>query len=268
MEDQWKLHCNAPDGVEEFAMTVMNGELTIAGGVVKSQFKKKLAIWNVLFHNWQYPYPPMPTARSDAQLISYQHYLMAVGGVTYPVGGTSYPLHQTRGSPIMNVEILDTSRLQWYIAESLPKPCNKLQSVCIADTLYLLEESMLSSDFYRASLPTLISFATSKHKVSIPTWERLPLSRNFHGLVSYENSLLAIGSHTTQSKFSNRNSPFIPSIHAYNADTNEWTTIGDLPTAFHVVLCVVLPSREFFVFCGQYSFAADCEAYIGTQVCG
>ena len=100
-------------------MTVMNGELTIAGGVVKSQFKKKVAIWNVLFHNWQYPYLPMPTARSNAQLISYQHYLMAVGGVTYPVGGTSYPLHQTRGSPIMNVEILDTSRLQWYIAESL-----------------------------------------------------------------------------------------------------------------------------------------------------
>ena len=27
LEDQWKLHCNAPDGVEEFAMTVMNGHL-------------------------------------------------------------------------------------------------------------------------------------------------------------------------------------------------------------------------------------------------
>ena len=261
MDDQWKLHCNAPDGVEEFAMTVMNGELTIAGGVVKSQYKNKVAIWNVLFHNWQYPYPPMPTARSDAQLISYQHYLMAVGGVTYP-------LRQTRGSPIVNVEILDTSRLQWYIAESLPKPCNKLHSVCILDTLYLLDPSVFSSSFYRASLSTLISFATSKRKASTPTWERPPILRNFHGLVSYENSLLAIGSPTTESTFgfSNLSSPVIPSIHAYNADTNEWMNIGDLPSAFHVVLCVVLPSREFFVFCGQYPFAtADCEAYIGTQ---
>ena len=200
----------------------------------------------------------MPTAHSAAQLISYQHYLIAVGGVTYPV-------HQTQGSPIVNVEILDTLRFQWYIAESLLAHAYvQLQSVCVLDTLYLLDTSSFSSGFYRASLSTLISFATSKCEASIPTWERLPVQQELLGLVSYEGSLLAIGSPISQSTFGFSNlCSVIPSIHAYNADTDEWTNIGDLPTTFHVILSVVLPSREFVVLCRQYG-TGDCEMYIGT----
>ena len=195
-------------------MTVINRQLTIAGGVVNHQYKNNVAIWNVLFHNWQYPYPSMPTGRSAAQLISYQHYLVAVGGVTYPV-------RQTQGSPIENVEILDALRLQWYIAESPPCPCLQLQSVCVLETSYLLDPSRFSSGFYRASLSTLISFATSKCEASIPTWKRLPAQQKHFGLVSYENSLLADGSPISQSTFgfSNLGSPVIPSFCAYNVDT-------------------------------------------------
>ena len=49
----------------------------------------------------------MPTTRSSAWLIHYLHYLVVVGGVDH------------EGKNATNVEILDTSRSQWYNAEPL-----------------------------------------------------------------------------------------------------------------------------------------------------
>ena len=249
-EDRWNSYCNTPDGVKDFAMTVMNDQLVISGGRVYNIVKNKLAVWNKTSKKWEYRYPPMPTARSNVQLISYLHYLIAVGGETYnPHSLSSY----SQRKAVINVEILDTFRLQWYIAESLPKPCDKLQSVCIADTLYLLGSS---SQLLRASLPTLVSLATSKHEAATPTWETLP-DIPFHcpSLAAYDDTLLAFG---------RSRSEVITGIHSYNGDTNEWTRIGDLPTFLDVRLCAVLPSNEFFVICtcSEYS-TNEYEVYIG-----
>ena len=46
--------------------------------------------------------------------------------------------------------------------------------------------------------------------------------------------------------------------HAYNPDMNEWINIGSLPTALHVSISVVLPSKEFLIVTRQN------EVYIGT----
>ena len=51
---------------------------------------------------------------------------------------------------------------------------------------------------------------------------------------------------------------YIPGIHAYDADTNEWINIGILPTALHISMSVVLPSKEFLVV------TSENEVYIGT----
>ena len=246
-EDRWDRYCNAPGGVKDFAMTVMNGQLTIAGGVgFYNDDERKLAVWNKTSKEWEYPYPPMPTARTHGQLISYLHYLIAMGGETHP-------LFNRQSQANKNVEILDTLRLQWYIAESLPKGCYRPQGVCIVDTLYLLGSSF---KFLRASLPTLVSLATSNHEAATPTWEMLPdIPFQCSGLVAYENSLLGFG-HSRSER--------ITGIHAYNADTNKWTKIGDLPTVFVVKLCIVLLSNEVFVICSQYTYRRDeYEVYIG-----
>ena len=240
-ENKWSLHCKAPNKLNNFAMTILNGQLVRAGGRNKySMVVKTVAVWNSSLKDWEYPYPPMPTARYSAQLISYLHYLIVVGG-----SGDSEINHS-----IANVEILDTSRSQWHIAEPLPKPSSLKQSACVLDTLYVLGSS---SHLFRASISMLVSRATSKRKSSTPTWEMLPdIPFQCSGLVAYENSLITIDS-----------SKVIPGIHVYNADTNEWTRRGDLPTTLQVKLCVVLASNEFFIISSQIGLNS-CEIYIGT----
>ena len=220
-KNKWSLHCKAPDKLNNFAMTVLNGQLVLAGGERREHkysksltVVKEVAVWNSSLKVWEYPYPPMPKARHSALLISYLHYLIAVGGSD---------ISRSIGS----VEILDTSRSQWHIAEPLPKPSSLKQSACVLDTLYVLGSS---SHLFRASISMLVSRATSKRKSSTPTWEMLPdIPFQCSGLVAYENSLITIDSSTV-----------IPGIHVYNADTNEWTRRGDLPTTLCVKLCVKL----------------------------
>ena len=83
----------------------------------------------------------------------------------------------------------------------------------------------------------------------------LPPGRNYQihhlcaGLVAYDNTLLAIVGFNAQN---------VPGIHAYNPDTNEWINTGSLPTALHVSMSVVLPSKEFLVVTSYK------EVYIGT----
>ena len=237
-ENNWCLHYKAPDGLNNFAMTILNGQLVLAGGERSertyprsSTVVKGVAVWNSSLKDWEYPYPPMPTARHSAQLISYLHYLIVVGG------------SKSSGS-IANVEILDTSRSQWHIAEPLPKRCSLKQSACVLDTLYVLGSS---SYHFRASISMLVSLATSKRKTDTPTWEMLPdIPFQCSGLVAYDNSLIAIDSSTV-----------IPGIHVYNTNTSKWTRIGDLPTALYVNLCIVLSSKKFII-------SNQDEIYIGT----
>jgi len=167
-------------------------------------------------------------------------------------------LHDREEKNTTTVEILDTSRSQWYNAEPLPEPCHLQQSTRILDTLYFLGSSpsvpvylvpSSPSHFFRASISTLTSIATSKCEAATPTWEKLPDTPFIcAGLVAYDNSLLAIGGF---------NAHHVPGIHAYDADTNEWINIGSLPTALHVSMSVVLPSKEFLVVTSQ-------NVYIGT----
>lgn len=246
-EDKWSLHCKAPHNLISFAMAMMNGQLVLAGGMLAQRYSRSsmyqdnqdtVAVWNETSQTWEYPYPPMPTARSSAWLIHYRHYLIVVGGV------------DRGGKNTTNVEILDTSRSQWYIAKPLPEPCHLQHSARILDTLYFLGSSYVSTSFFQASLSTLVSVATSKCETATSTWEKLPdVPFVCSGLVVYDNSLLAIG---------DLNAQLIPGIHAYKPDTNEWINIGYLPTALRVSMSVVLPSKEFVIV------TSENQVYIGT----
>ena len=88
-EDQWDFHCKGPYELNNFAIATMNGQLILAGGIEAQRYSRssttntqdRVVIWNETSLTWEYPYPPMPTARSSAWLIHYPHYLVVVGGV-------------------------------------------------------------------------------------------------------------------------------------------------------------------------------------------
>ena len=255
-KEQWSKLCDRDEPIRDSAMVVNDSQLVLAGGVQGThgfeEDKKTVAVWNVSSKKWQYPYPPMPTPRSSALSIRYQKYLIFVSG--YQSTGQYY---QNPAVRVVNVEILDTSRSQWYTAESLLEHSDLKQCVAIGDTLYLSESRPPFGHqiIFECSVPTLISLATcdstatSESTATVPTWKKLPDTQlDFCSLMTYKNSLLAIGGLLSQK---------ISGIYTYKLDTSEWLKIGDLPTALNITLFVVLPSNEFFVVSGK-------EVYIGT----
>ena len=243
-EEQWSMLCDRGERIRECAMVLQDNQLMLAGGRSKVYpiIENMVAVWDVSSKSWQYPYPPMPTPRCSALAISCQHYLIILGGFT---GGE-------RSVRSAAVEVLDTSRSQWYIAESLPKPCNLKQCVVVGDTLYLLgsRPGLYHQLIFECSVHTLISLATSESTATLPTWKTLPATQlNFCCLLTYKDSLFAVGGLRSQK---------ISGIYAYKSDTSKWSKIGDLPTALRNPTCILLPSNELYVL-------SDKMVYIGTS---
>jgi len=248
-EERWSVLCDRVDNIRECAMVLQDDQLVLAGGFQNSHWGRNaqnmVAVWDVSSKSWQYPYPPMPTPRRSALAISCQHYLIFVGGFTGSNSGEC---------DAVVVEVLDTSRSQWYIAESLPEPCRLKQCVVVGDTLYLLgSHYSLGCDdqlIFECSVSTLISLATSESTATLPTWKTLPDTQlNFCSLLTYKDSLLAVGGLKSQK---------ISGIYVYKSDISEWSKIGDLPTALHNPICILLPSNELYVL-------SDKMVYIGTS---
>ena len=247
-EEQWSVLCDRGEGIRGCAMVLQGDQLVLAGGFQKFRrghdSQSIIAVWDVSSKSWQYPYPPMPTPRYSAMAISCQHYLIILGGF---VGSASV------GNAVAVVEVLDTSRSQWYIAKSLiPKPCRLKQCVVVGDSLYLLGSHINSYRqlIFECSVRTLISLATSESTATHPTWKTLPDTQlQFCSFLTYKDSLLAVGGLRSQR---------ISGIYAYKSDTSEWSKIGDLPTALNNPICFLLPSNELYVL-------SDNMVYIGTS---
>lgn len=248
-EERWSVLCDRGEDIRECAMVLQDDQLVLAGGFRNPHWvcnaQNMVAVWDVSSKSWQYPYPPMPTPRYNALAISCQHYMIIVGGFTYSQSGEC---------AAAVVEVLDTSRSQWYIAESLPEPCRLKQCVVIGDTLYLLgSHCSLDRDdqlIFECSVSTLISLATSESTATLPTWKTLPDTQlNFCSLLTYKDSLLAVGGLKSQK---------ISGIYIYKSDTSEWSKIGDLPTALHNPICILLPSNDLYVLSNNM-------VYIGTS---
>jgi len=245
-EERWSVLCDRVDNIRECAMVLQDDQLVLAGGFQNSHWGRNaqnmVAVWDVSSKSWQYPYPPMPTPRRSALAISCQHYLIFVGGFT----------DNQSGGNATAVEVLDTSRSQWYIAEPLPGPCRLKQCGVVGDTLYLLGShfSWGHQLIFECSLRTLISLAKSESTATLSTWKTLPDTQlNFCSLLTYNDSLLAVGGLKSQK---------ISGIYAYKFDTSEWSKIGDLPTALYNPICILLPSNELYVL-------SDKMVYIGTS---
>jgi len=247
-EEQWSMLCDRGEGIRDCAMVLHSDQLVLAGGYIAPQsrlsydIKNMVAVWDVSSKSWQYPYPPMPTPRRSALAVSCQHYLIFVGGFT----------DNQSGGNATAVEVLDTSRSQWYIAEPLPGPCRLKQCGVVGDTLYLLGShfSWGHQLIFECSLRTLISLAKSESTATLSTWKTLPDTQlNFCSLLTYNDSLLAVGGLKSQK---------ISGIYAYKFDTSEWSKIGDLPTALYNPICILLPSNELYVL-------SDSMVYIGTS---
>ena len=195
----------------EFAMTVLDEHVIIAGGIMKN-YEVIGKVYYLHAGKWE-NYSEMPTARYYATAVGYQSRLIIVGGITSIKG---------EWITLSTVELLDPLNGHWYKCSNLPSPHAQLTSVVVDGTLYLLGgrgQNGSSSQVFAASLHTL-----STQQLN---WQSLPdtpwCASSF--CVLYNKYLMAVGGRKQSD-----NTTQTSEIHAFNPTTGLWVHVTDIPT--------------------------------------
>ena len=227
--DTWNQLPEPP--VREFFTTSLNGKLVLAGGGDYNGYDvDKITVWDSRTRRWTNPYPPMPTARSQAAAVGYKKYLVVACG---------FP-----GLPTVNV--LDSSSGRWYTAQPLPVGTRQMSAALVGDYWYLTSSrgwKDLRYHIFGAHLPTLIDNALLSKGETAPIWQELSLVP-YDSLASFKGHLLAVGR----------------AIVYYDKEENKWKEYEKLPfTGWKSVCCAELQSG------GGGLMLAGSRLYIGTH---
>ena len=240
---------------KRFAISIINSHLTLVGGCDDYGLKptNQLAVYEPSSQHWTYPYHPMPTPRYSPAVVMYDVWLLVAGGCA------------AGDRDLATVELFNTSTNQWLAVSSLPTPCGLLTSATINNYAYIVTTS---KQVYRVSLPDIVSQTVDQSTASKSPalWRRLPDTPLSHSAaISLRGYLLAVGGyHDNRTRTDADHSYLIAmggyhdyrtrtDIHLYQPESEQWTKVGDVPSARYYCSCVVLPSGELLVAGGQES---------------
>ena len=218
-------------------MTAHNSQLVVVGGQHHSTRKRtnELSVWDTERSVWTHPYPPMTIPSRGSSVISYDRFIIVVGG------------RGEDGKHLARVQVLDTTNRQWYQTTPLPEPCVDLTSCVIGNMVYLLEGWIRDSGtpnehVFSVSLDKLISNAVSPSTDATPSpWSTLEdLPMELSTALALQGSLLAVGGRGSSA------------IHAYQPSSKSWVKVGDLPREQWGCGCAIFPNGELLVAGGRY----------------
>ena len=236
-----------------FSLATLNDQLVLVGGVGPSNERTDtLGVWEdrATTSNWTHPFPPMPTARSGAMVLTWRNrWLIVAGG--YSNGSTTI------------VEIFDSVTSDWYRARgsSLPIPAYKMSSAVIKNTWYLLGGHSVSfaDQAFSIDISDLIVHSISKPATNLHSqpvqWLSIPTPPvRLSAVLAINDSLFALGG--SQDCFA---------IYLYQSSKEEaWKRVGVLPSPRKECVCMVLPNGKVLVAGGN----SDSEQVdIGTFTC-
>ena len=220
-----------------YGMTAHNSQLVVVGGWHPSALKKtnKLSVWDTERSVWTHPYPPMTKPSRESSVISYDRFIIVVGG------------KGKDGKYLARVQVLDTTNRQWYQTTPLPEPCVHLTSCVIGNIVYLLggwirDSGTPNEHVFSVSLDKLISNAVSPSTDATPSpWSTLEDSPvKLSTALALQGSLLAVGGWESSA------------IRAYQPSSKSWVKVGDLPREQCKCGCAILPNGELLVAGGEY----------------
>ena len=220
-----------------FAMTAINNQLVLVGGLGRGGYSKVLCVWRAESMEWTHPYPDMPTARSECSAVVYNEWLAVAGG-------------EEGGVTLSSVEVMNTDSKQWYAAPPTPTPWSSMRTAIVGDTCYFMgghtgPVGIAATVVYSVSLPALISQLPSldsrergkQHQI----WKEIPgLQTTCSTPLSIRGSFLAVGGR-------DRDGEAVSAIHLYQPDTGEWVKVGDLPTPRYHCTCAMIADTEMLV---------------------
>ena len=191
-----------------FAMTTLNNQLIVAGGL--SNYKPIKQIF-ILERDQLKEYIQMITPRCDASAAGYQGVLIIAGG------------RDDQGRALDSTELYDSVFQQWYKTGPLPLPHCMLQSVIVDNTLYLLvgfnQNDSPSPAVFTAPLNTLPNhqLAWSSHQ-DTPRCRSAPVSMQGRYLLTVGGIAMTKNVATSD-------------IHVFNRNRHVWEEIGHIPSA-------------------------------------
>ena len=221
-----------------FAMTVINNQLVLVGGVNEHyRWSKLLGVWRTDSKKWTHPYPDMPTARSLASAVTYDKWLIVAGGWSGD------------GTRLSTAEVMNIDTKQWYTGSPTPTDFTCMNTAIVGDLWYLMsgcdETGRATDKVYSVSLPVLISQVNSTQR-DPQIWKCISgLGLHSSTPLSISGSLLALGG-----KIMNKDE-YVTTIHHYQPETEEWVKVGDLPSPRSNCTCIVMNNGEVLVAGGR-----------------
>ena len=196
-------------------------------------------------HKWLELYPPMPTERCLAAVLSTTTHVAVMGG-----------LKST--NPLAITEVMDIRTKQWSTASPLPYEIYLATTTLCGGILYLMggdtdsnEYSVLScrfSDLVQSTQSTSPSTQKRPSSSTVAThskvWHNIPdLPVRDSTFVTVQGKVLAIGGLDKQGKTST-------SIYELNTDNNKWSHKSDMNIARSECLATALPDNNILVVGG------------------
>ena len=227
VNNSWSSPINTP--YCDFAMTILNNKLLIAGGWDKS-YKRTNQILTMDAGQLK-NYTKMITARSLATATGHQGMLIITGGM-----GDEGILSST--------ELFDSSNGKWYVSNDLPQPHYWLKSVIVDNILYLLggeNKDGTSPAVFTAPLDTL-----SRHQLKWNTLQDTPW-RGSAPVSVYGTHLLIVGG---VKKIGDKYT-CTSDVYKLNKVSHSWEAIGHIPSARDASAAVSTADNRVIVIGGM-----------------
>ena len=241
-------------------LTTINSMLTTVGGIdTTSRYKTTNKVITHRDHKWVELYPPMPTERCWAAVLSTTTHVAVMGGL--------------KGcNPLAITEVMDIQTKQWSTASPLPYGIYEASTTLCGEILYLMggytysnEYSVLScrfSDLVQSTQSTRPSTWKWPWSSTVAThskvWHNIPdLPVRYSTCVTVQGKVLAIGGLDKQDKRTT-------SIYELNTDNNEWSHKSDMKIAKSRCLATALPDNNILVVGGVTDTGRTDETEIAT----
>ena len=227
-------------------LTTINSMLTTVGGIdTTSGYMYTNKVITHRDHKWVELYPPMPTVRCWAAVLSTTTHVAVMGG--------------WKGvNKLAITEVMDIQTKQWSTASPLPYGISLATTTLCGEILYLIggysdsnEYSGLSchfSDLVQSTQSTRPSTQKRPSSSTVAThskvWHNIPdLPVWSSTCVTVQGKVLAIGGRDKQGKRTT-------SIYELNTDNNEWSHKSDMNIAKSHCLATALPDNSILVVGG------------------
>ena len=222
-----------------FTLVVVQHMLTTVGGALRpyEATNSLLSLTGEGKNNkWLPDLPAMPTKRYWTAAVSSGCSLIVVGG-------------EDGHNTLATVEVLDMETRQWSIASSLTHTFSSASISICSERLYMLGGEDQTHSVLSCSIPELLQSCQPQPLVGklqtapanqLTIWQRVADAPHYFSCcATLCGQLVAVGGRGTHEETG--------TITVYNARTDSWETIGDMPTARCRILVAILNGKMMAV---------------------